>query len=110
MRKKKRNRVDNTRHLFKILIFCVLGLFFVVVFIIGDYGLYQVYLLNKQKKEITAHIDELNSVKDSLLAERVRLETDLEYIEKIAREKYRMAKRGEKVFRVIERDTSQIIY
>jgi len=40
-------------------------------------------------------------------AERNRLETDMEYIEKLARERYRMAKKGEKVFRVIERPTQK---
>jgi len=35
------------------------------------------------------------------------LENDLKYIEKLAREKYRMAKPGEKVFKVITKDKEQ---
>ena len=42
------------------------------------------------------------------LYERVKLKTklsnDSKYIEQLAREKFRMAKKGEKVFKVIEKD------
>jgi len=36
--------------------------------------------------------------------ETSRLEQDMEYIERLARERYRMAKKGEKVFKVIRKD------
>ena len=39
-----------------------------------------------------------------LIEEKNRLENDLKYIEKLAREKYKMAKPGEKVFKVIDKD------
>ena len=39
--------------------------------------------------------------REELVLEKHRLENDLDYIEKLAREKYRMAKPGEKVFKVI---------
>ncbi len=35
-------------------------------------------------------------------AEKNKIENDLNYIEKIAREKYKMVKPGEKIFKVIE--------
>lgn len=35
--------------------------------------------------------------------EKTKLKTDYKYIEEMAREKYRMAKKGEKVFKVIEK-------
>ena len=38
-----------------------------------------------------------------LTSEKTRLENDLQYIEKLAREKYRMAKPGEKVFKVMNK-------
>tara|TARA_B100000700_G_scaffold330500_1_gene457050 strand:- start:10152 stop:10271 length:120 start_codon:yes stop_codon:yes gene_type:complete len=38
------------------------------------------------------------------MIEKERLENDLEYIEQLARERHRMAKPGEKVFRVVEQD------
>ncbi|MCK9484698.1 MAG: septum formation initiator family protein [Candidatus Marinimicrobia bacterium] len=86
---------------------CVISLF-IIFFVIGDYGLYQIYLLNKQKSRIENHLVELKLEQDSLLMEKARLEGDLQYIEKLAREKYRMAKKGEKVFRVIEKPTERV--
>ena len=81
------------------------GLFLLILFIfllIGDYSLYQLYKLKKIEKQTERHIEELKALQDSLLVEQDRLQNDLKYIEKIAREKYRMAKKGEKVFKVIE--------
>ncbi|HPD25470.1 MAG TPA: septum formation initiator family protein [Candidatus Marinimicrobia bacterium] len=88
-------------------ILCAITLF-IIIFVIGDYGLYQIYLLNKQKKQIENHLVELQYTQDSLLTEKTRLESDLQYIEKLAREKYRMAKKGEKVFRVIEKPAERL--
>ena len=36
--------------------------------------------------------------------EKIKLQTDYKYIEELAREKYRMAKPGEKVFKVIPKN------
>ena len=36
--------------------------------------------------------------------EKTKLQTDNKHIEEIAREKYRMSKKGEKVFKVIEKE------
>ena len=47
-------------------------------------------------------IDYLRNKKITLEDEKTRLKTDYKYIEEMAREKYRMAKKGEKVFKVIE--------
>ena len=52
-----------------------------------------------QKKILQKQIDETQK---KLVSEKHRLENDIDYIEKLAREKYRMAKPGEKVFKVID--------
>ena len=39
--------------------------------------------------------------REKLRSNKNRLETDLDYIEKLARERFRMAKPGEKVFKII---------
>lgn len=93
---------ENLRRLYWMLGGLTLITVFLVFFVIGDYGLYQIYLLHKRRKQVGVHIEQLRAEQDSLLAQRKRLENDLEYIEKLARERYRMAKRGEQVFRVIE--------
>lgn len=54
--------------------------------------------------ELMEDIDSLRVEQEKFLGEKNRLQSDLEYIEKIARERHRMAKPGEKVFRVLEND------
>ena len=43
--------------------------------------------------------------KQVLEEEKNKLNSDAKYIEQIARERFRMAKKGEKVFKVIEKDS-----
>ncbi|MBS1271648.1 MAG: Cell division protein FtsB [Candidatus Marinimicrobia bacterium] len=86
------------------------ALVFIMVFVLSDHGLYELWQLKKEQKLIEQHIEELQEENAELAAERDRLKEDKEYIEKLARERYRMAKEGEKVFRVIPKsnqDTSQ---
>jgi len=78
--------------------------FLVVIFLIGDHGVYQLYRLKMLRNNTQKRIEELRENKQVLADEKHRLKTDLNYIESIAREKYRMAKSGEKVFKVIPRD------
>ena len=72
-----------------------------IIFVFGDHGLLQLHKLKKEKAKIQIHISQLRENRKILMVEKDRLENDLNYIEKIAREKYRMAKPGEKVFKVI---------
>ena len=72
-----------------------------LTFIFGDHGLLQLYKLKKEKNKIQKHITNFRKEKEELVSEKHRLENDIDYIEKLAREKYRMAKPGEKVFKVI---------
>ena len=76
-----------------------------IVFVFGDHGLFQLYKLKKERAEIQNHILKLRQNKEVLITEKNRLENDLDYIEKLAREKYRMAKPGEQVFKVIPKQT-----
>jgi cell division protein FtsB len=74
-----------------------------IIFLFGDHGLYQLYRLKRERAEIQQKIEELRAEKLQLEAQKTRLETDYKYIEELAREKYRMAKKGEKVYKVIEK-------
>ena len=74
-----------------------------IIFVFGDHGLFQLYKLNKEKNSIQKHISELRKEREVLISEKKRLENDLIYIEKLAREKYRMAKPGERVYKVISK-------
>ena len=74
-----------------------------IIFVFGDHGLFQLYKLKKEKSSIQKHISELRKEREVLISEKKRLENDLMYIEKLAREKYRMAKPGERVYKVISK-------
>ena len=74
-----------------------------MIFVFGDHGLFQLYKLKKEKNSIQKHISELRKEREVLISEKKRLENDLMYIEKLAREKYRMAKPGERVYKVISK-------
>ena len=78
-----------------------------IVFVFGDHGLLQLFKLKRERTEIQNHILKLRQNKEVLIAEKNRLENDLDYIEKLAREKYRMAKPGEQVFKVIPKQATQ---
>jgi cell division protein FtsB len=81
------------------------GIALVIIFIFGDHGVLQLYHLRSERAEIQAHINSLREKRIELDKEKHKLETDYNYIEQLAREKFRMAKRGEKVFKVIEKDS-----
>lgn len=78
--------------------------FLLIVFLFGDHGLYQLYKIKSQRKVTQQRIEELKTEITLLENEKNRLETDLDYIERLAREKYRMGKKGEKVFKVIPKE------
>ena len=78
-----------------------------IVFVFGDHGLLQLYKLKRERAEIQNHILKLRQNKEVLISEKNRLENDLDYIEKLAREKYRMAKPREQVFKVIPKQATQ---
>jgi len=73
----------------------------VIIFIFGDHGLFKLHKLKQERKEVQKYITQLRENRETLITEKNRLENDLQYIEKLAREKYRMAKPGEKVFKVV---------
>lgn len=54
-----------------------------------------------ERDRIEAEIDSLHAVENALRAEIEKLKFAPEYLEKLAREKYGMAKKGEKVYKVI---------
>jgi cell division protein FtsB len=96
---------DAQKRIYKTLLLFIFS-FMVVIFFLGDHGVYQLYRIKKLHNDTQNKIEELISAKQELIEEKHRLENDLNYIESIAREKYRMAKAGEKVFKVIPRDNN----
>tara|TARA_B100000401_G_scaffold136802_1_gene90672 strand:- start:70 stop:399 length:330 start_codon:yes stop_codon:yes gene_type:complete len=74
----------------------------VIIFIFGDHGLIKLYKIKTQRGKIQNHIAQLRQEREKRKEEKNKIENDLDYIEKIAREKYKMVKPGEKVFKVVE--------
>ena len=74
----------------------------VIVFIFGDHGLLKLYKIKNERKLIQKKIASLREEREKLKTEKIKIENDLSYIEKIAREKYKMVKPGEKIFKVID--------
>ncbi len=93
LRKRKRRRI---------LFWSVIGLA-VLTLVTGNYGAFQIYRLNREKAELEQEIERLKKEQEALIRNRERLKNDISYIEKVAREKYRMVREGEQVYQVIPR-------
>jgi cell division protein FtsB len=72
------------------------------VFITGSRGTFQLYKFSKTKQDLKNEIETLETEKAKLENMKSKIETDPEYIEKIAREKYKMKKKEEKVYEIVE--------
>ena len=74
----------------------------IIVFIFGDHGLLKLYEIKNERQKIQNKITSLRLEREKLKDEKIKIENDLGYIEKIAREKYKMVRPGEKIFKVID--------
>ena len=70
-------------------------------------GLWRLRKLQQDQKILAERIEQLQAETGRLQTQRARLEVDMAYIEQLAREKYRMVRQGEKLFRVVPRQTSE---
>lgn len=104
--RRKKFLVDTQRKFFRGIILFIIS-FLMIIFLFGDHGLYQLYKIKSQRNVAQKRIEELKTEIALLENEKKRLQTDLDYIERLAREKYRMAKTGEKVFKVIQKEKSK---
>ena len=72
----------------------------------SDRGLINLWSLKKEKLEIQNKINDLRNQIAMLEKEEEKLKFDEKYIEKIAREKFKMVKPGERVFKVTDGETN----
>ena len=72
----------------------------------SDRGLINLWLLKKEKLEIQNKINDLRNQISMLEKEEEKLKFDEKYIEKIAREKFKMVKPGERVFKVTDGESN----
>lgn len=65
---------------------------------VGDFNLYQLWKLNRRRDELSAEIDKNKQIQRQLSREIELLQSDSTYIEKVAREKFRMGRKGERIY------------
>ena len=68
----------------------------------SDRGLINLWSLKKEKLEIQNEINSLRHQISMLEKEEEKLKFDEKYLEKIAREKFKMVKPGERVFKITD--------
>ena len=98
---KSKSIIAPQKQLFRGIIFLIF-FSFAIIFIFGDHGVLKLYKIKNKRKIIQKKIAQLREEKEVLKNEKSKMENDLDYIEKIAREKYKMVKPGEKIFKVID--------
>ena len=74
--------------------------------IFSDRGLINLWSLKKEKQQIQNEINDLRNQIAMLEKEEEKLKFDEKYIEKIAREKFKMVKPGERVFKVTDGESN----
>jgi cell division protein FtsB len=98
----KHNIVKKKRRAWRILLF--LSLIALLVFLsTGKRGFIQQFRVKQKQKQLKKEIAELQNIKEMMDEEEKKLD-EPETIEKIAREKYGMAKKNEKVYRVVPKE------
>ena len=99
MKRRKKNQPN-----YKYKLYLLLGVFLMSSFYIitNDFGLVKLVELKREQTKLEREIHQLTKQQINLNNEISDLKTNAEYIEKIAREKFMMAKPGEKVFKVIQ--------
>jgi len=87
----------------KTIFFSIILLTGILFLFLNDVGLIKWYKLKKERDQIQNEIDNLKFQENQLTNELDRLLNDAEYIKNIARKKFHMVRKGEKVFRVIDK-------
>lgn len=66
----------------------------------GDDSLFQIWRKGQELEVLEAQVARLQAENDSLKQVLWKLQNDLDYVEKVAREEYGMSKPGERIYRL----------
>jgi cell division protein FtsB len=117
-RKKKNLREDNffarikkqsfpRKKILRRVLFLLLFSFIFYLYFAGDYGFFRLLSLKAQKEDTILETKRLQAQNMDLQIEKEKLRDDFSYIEKVARERYGMAKKDEVIYKFIQpQDTS----
>lgn len=100
---RKMKNINGTN--WSLLIWSSVLLFFIIHLVFNDLGLVKMFELKSKRNELIAEIQKLELEIIEQTETSNRLKYDYEYIENIARKRFRMVKKGEKVYRVRDERT-----
>lgn len=83
-------------------LFLLLFSFIFYLYFAGDYGFFRLLSLKAQKENTILETKKLQALNMDLQIEKEKLRDDLSYIEKVARERYGMAKKDEVIYKFIQ--------
>ena len=79
----------------------------IAAFLFNEKGIISWYKYSMERERIESELDSLHAVERALRSEIEKLKFAPEYLEKLARENYGMAKKGEKVYKVIPEEEAK---
>ena len=99
----KKYNLNNTN--LSLLSWASIIIFLIIYLVFDDLGLIKLFELKSKKIALQEEIKKIKSnIEENIYIENMLI-NDFEYIEKIAREQFRMVRPGEKVFRVRDERT-----
>ncbi|MBN1755941.1 septum formation initiator family protein [bacterium] len=100
----KRNEVKKRVKKFLLILLCIVVAYMILM---GDNGLIAVTRYRNLRKSLEEELENAAAEGESLQKELERLENDTTYIERLAREKYGLAKDNEKIYRFREKNEGE---
>ncbi|NOZ57790.1 MAG: septum formation initiator family protein [Calditrichaeota bacterium] len=79
-------------------IYISVAVFLAYVFVFGDYGVYHYVQLLRRKRKIVQQLRDLEQRKKQLEDSLKRLQNDRSFLEKVARERYKLGKPNERIY------------
>jgi len=102
-KKQSRKSTNSQKYGKAFVILIVLGAI-VALFVVGPRNIFQYYQAGQDKSRLQREIKELKLKKARLDSELTLLANDPDYLEKLAREKYNMKKKGERIYKIIKEE------
>tara|TARA_Y100000996_G_scaffold3664_1_gene3556 strand:+ start:289 stop:612 length:324 start_codon:yes stop_codon:yes gene_type:complete len=98
----KKRKIKTFKKSIKSYIALLICTIFFMILVFNDFGLVTYFELKNKHTNLDREINQLFVQQNNLRLEIDRLQTDQDYIEQIAREKFMMVKPGERIYRVKE--------
>jgi len=87
----------------KLMLSVLVLLLIIAYFVVGKRGTFKLINFYNQKTQLVEEIQQLEIENKELETLKSNLENDPQSVEKVAREKYKMKKKGERVYQIVEK-------